>query len=401
VSVKNLGRWLKRGLIVLVAILVLFVIVRAWLPKPVSVEWAEAARGPMQVTVDEDGQSRVEDRYVVSAPLSGSLARIELEPGDLVKQADTVARIVPLPPPLLDVRTRETTQAQLAAALASQKQVASQIERARASLELAKTDAARDRTLFARGAISRQELEQSLLRERTAAAELESARFGSRVASHEAEMARAALRHLSAGKRDESEQLMVPAPVSGRVLRIQQKSEGVVQAGTPLLEIGDPAALEIVVDVLTSDAVRIRPGARVIVDRWGGAALDGRVKRIEPSAFTRVSALGVEEQRVNVRIGLVDAKDKWASLGDGYRVEAKIVVWESADVVKVPASSIFRHDGSWALYAIEDGKARLTRIEVGERTPREVQSESGLEPGARVVIHPSDAVKDGTPVEPR
>jgi HlyD family secretion protein len=401
VSVKNLGRWLKRGLIVLVAILVLFVIVRAWLPKPVSVEWAEAARGPMQVTVDEDGQSRVEDRYVVSAPLSGSLARIELEPGDLVKQADTVARIVPLPPPLLDVRTRETTQAQLAAALASQKQVASQIERARASLELAKTDAARDRTLFARGAISRQELEQSLLRERTAAAELESARFGSRVASHEAEMARAALRHLSAGKRDESEQLMVPAPVSGRVLRIQQKSEGVVQAGTPLLEIGDPAALEIVVDVLTSDAVRIRPGARVIVDRWGGAALDGRVKRIEPSAFTRVSALGVEEQRVNVRIGLVDAKDKWASLGDGYRVEAKIVVWESADVVKVPASSIFRHDGSWALYAIEDGKARLTRIEVGERTPREVQIESGLEPGARVVIHPSDAVKDGTPVEPR
>jgi HlyD family secretion protein len=398
--VKRFARWAKRLILIGLAAALIAAIVRAWLPKPVPVETALVERGPLRVTVDEAGQAKIKDRYVVSAPLSGSIARIELEPGDEVERGQTLARILPVLSPLLDDRSKRSAQAQLAAALAAQKQSSAQIERARASLEFVEVDATRSKQLFEKGTIPRHDHEQALLRQRTSRAELDSARFGSRVADHEVEMARAALRRLSTSAA-QGEQLDVPAPVGGRVLRVLQKSEGVVQAGQALVELGDPAALEIVVDVLTSDAVRTRPGASVIVERWGGAPLEGRVQRVEPSAFTRVSALGVEEQRVNVRIDLIEPRAKWRALGDGYRVEAQIVVWESDSVIAVPASAVFRHEGDWALYVVDGQRARLTRVTLGEGTPRQVQVLAGVEPGQQVVIHPSDRVREGVEVAPR
>ena len=390
-------RWTKRGLLLLLVLVVIALIVVAAMPKPLPVDVAVVEQGPMQVTIDEDGYARVKDRHVVSAPLSGSLARIELDPGDEVKQGAVLARLVPLAPPLMDERTKSGAEARVAASVAGQKQVKAQIERAKATLEFAKAEAKRVRELADQGAIPRQQLETALLNERTAAAELDSLKFGARVATSEIEMARAALGRLSS-KGDPDEQLEIPAPVTGRILKVMQTSEGVVQAGAPLLELGDPQALEIVVDVLTADAVLITPGATVTVDRWGGDSLDARVRLVEPSAFTRLSALGVEEQRVNVVVDLIAPRETWSSLGDGYRVEAHIVVWEGDSVVKLPASAVFRQDGSWAVYRVEGEVAHLQLVEIGQRNGREVQILKGVEAGARVIIHPSDRIVEGVKV---
>jgi len=394
-------RWLRRVLLFVLFAGVVGLIVFAALPKPVPVDVVPVARGEMVVTVDEDGRSRVKDRHIVSAPLAGNVARIELDPGDEVKQGSVVARIVPLAAPLLDVRTKGQSQARVAASLAAQRQSRSQIERAQAALEFAKTNAARVQELHRRQVATPQQLEQALLEARTTAAELESARFAARVADYELEMARAALGHLSGKAPAKEDQLEVPAPVTGRILKVIQESEGAVQAGAPLLEIGDPQALEIVVDVLTSDAVRIEPGNRVNVDRWGGPTLDARVRLVEPSAFSRLSALGVEEQRVNVIIDLVAPREQWKELGDGYRVEAHIAVWEAQNVVHVPTSAIFRHDSGWAVYRVEGDIARITSVKLGERNPRVVQIVEGLAPSARVVVHPSERVRDGIRVVAR
>jgi HlyD family secretion protein len=221
------------------------------------------------------------------------------------------------------------------------------------------------------------------------------------VADHEVAMARASLTRLRPGAVRRGEELSVAAPVSGRVLKVHRDSEGAVQAGAPLLEIGDPAALEIVIDVLTSDAVRIRPGAAVRLDRWGGPPLDGVVRRVEPSAFTRLSALGVDEQRVNVLVDLTSPKAAWATLGDGFRVEASIVVWEDAQVVQVPPSALFRRGEAWAVFRLEGGRAHLTEVTLGERNAAGVQVRAGLAPGMTVLLHPSDQIVDGARVAAR
>jgi HlyD family secretion protein len=389
--------WTKRAIYIGLGVLFVGAVISAWMPKPLPVEAAPAARGAMRVTVDEDGQARVKDRYVVSAPLAGSLARIELDPGDTVKQGQVLVRIAPVQPALLDTRTRVSAEARLAQALAAQKQSQVQIERAQTNFEQSKTELERSKQLFERGAGARQALEQAEINERRTGAELDSQKFGARVADFEVDMARATLVRLP-GTRGSGSQLEVPSPVAGRVLKLMHKSEGVVQPGTQLLEVGDPAALEVVVDVLTSDAARIPPGAPVTLDRWGGAPVEGRVRRVEPSAFTRLSALGVEEQRVNVLIDLTSPRETWAALGDGYRVEAHIVVWQSGDVVRVPASAVFRGDNGWALFKIDGGVARLVPVEVGQRTTRVVQIVKGLSGGEQVVVHPGDKITDGVKV---
>lgn len=389
-------------LLVLLTLAVLALLIIAWLPKPVEVDVAQVTTAHLRVTVDEDGQARVKDRYVISAPLTGSLARIELDPGDTLQQGQVIARIVPVLPPLLDERTRTSAQAQVAAAQAAKRQAQAQIERAKANLQFAQGEATRQAELLKQGTTSRVQTEQAELARRTASAELDSAHFTERVANFEIEMAQAALRRLSAhGAQARGEQLDLPAPVAGRVLKVFHESEGVVQAAIPLLEVGDPSALEIAIDVLTSDAVRIAAGAIVVLDRWGGPQLEGRVRRVEPSAFTRVSSLGVEEQRVNVLVDLISPSDSWKALGDGYRVEAHIVVWEEENVVQVPASATFRHGQGWAVYALEKGKARLCEVEIGQRTGAAVQILNGLNPGGTVIVHPSDRVADGVTVEPR
>ncbi len=394
-------RWLRRGLLLSFGAGLALAIALAWMPRPVPVEIAQVESGSLRVTVDEDGQAKVKDRYVVSAPLGGSMVRIDLEPGEVVSQGQVIASIVPSMPPLLDERTRQSTEARLASALAAQRQAQAQTERTRAAFEFAETDGARTRELFQRQSVARATLDRALFAERSARAELDSSKFAGKIADHEVEMARATLRRIGATKRGVADRLDVTAPVAGRILKVLHESEGVVQPGAPLVELGDPATLEITVDVLTSDAVRIAPGARVDVTRWGGEALEGRVRRIEPSAFTRLSALGVEEQRVNVQIDLVSPRDRWQRLGDGYRVEVQIAVWESERVAKVPASAVFRRGQGWAAFRVEAGVARLTPLEIGHRSSREVEVVRGIEPGARVIVHPSDRVAEGVEVAQR
>lgn len=397
---RRLYRWLKRGLGLGLGASGLLLIARSLMPDPLLVDLAEVARGAMEVTVDEDGKARVKDRYVVSAPIGGQLGRIELEAGDDVQEGDVVARIVPLEPPLLDERSRSAAEARVAAGLAARQRATAQIERAQAELTFAKGEITRYERLATQRVVSQQRLEQSRLQLRTASANLESARFAQRVAEHELGMARAALGRLGRlGRgRDPLEALEVPAPVSGRVLQVLRESEGAIPSGAPLLEIGDPTALEIVVDVLTQDAVEIRAGAKATIDRWGGPPLEARVRRVEPSAFTRMSSLGVEEQRVNVVLDLVEEPKVWAALGDGYRIEAHITVWQRSDVIKVPASSVFRNDGGWAVFRVDGKVAHRVPVEIGRRTGREVEILRGLEAQAVVVVHPSDKVQPGVSV---
>jgi len=391
---------LRRAGMLLIALVVLFTIVKAWMPAPVAVEIMEAKRGPMLVTVDEEGRTRVKDRYVVSAPLLGNLARIELRPGDTVEPGTVVARLVPLAPPLLDARSRVEAEARVAAAAAARKQGYASIDRARTALAFAENELTRQRGLSTSGAIAPSVVERAELEARTMRENLASAEFGARVADHDLQMAQAVLGRLG-GSHVQDDQLDLTASVRGRVLRVIQQSEGVVQPGTPLLEIGDPAALEIVVAVLTSDAVHIEPRARVQIERWGGSKpLAAHVRLIEPSADTRVSALGVEEQRVNVLVDLDAPQAQWARLGDGYRVEARIAVWESKDTLSVPASAVFRRTGSWAVFKVNDGVARVVSIDVGERSPELVEIKSGLQAGDRVVGHPSERLADGMAVVP-
>ena len=391
-------RILKRVVYSVLGLSIVAAIVIAWMPRPVAVEIATVTRGPLRVTVDEDGQARVKDRYIVSAPLAGRLGRIELEPGDTVRRGAIVARIAPAAPALLDERVQTTANARLQQTLAAQRQAKIQVADAQARFDHAVVEEARQRQLLDHGAGTRQAAEQAELSRERATHERDATRFATQVADYEVEMARAALDRMP-GARSGGTPLDVPAPIGGRVLKVVHKSEGVVQPGAQLLEIGDADALEVVIDVLTSDAARIQPGAKVTVDGWGGPTLNGRVRRIEPSAFTRLSALGVEEQRVNLLVDLTSPRTDWTALGDGYRVEAHIVVWEAPDVLKVRTNALFRHEEGWAVFRIDGRVARLTKVDLGQRTATEAQITRGLDAGQRVVAHPSDRISDGIKVK--
>lgn len=395
-------RWIKRGLVLVFVVAVAAMVVVAWMPKPLPVETAQVQRGELTVTVSEDGRSRVKDRFVVSAPLSGKLARIELHPGDEVVEGAVIARIVPVATPLMDVRTREQAEAKVAASLAGTKQARAQIVRAKAALAFAEQQVEELRPLVESGVESKVVLERSMLDERTRAAELTSAEFAARVAGHELRMAESALGRINGddGEKGDQpgEQLEVTSPITGRVLSVTQASEGVVPAGAPLVEVGDPSALEIVVDVLTRDAVQIEHGAPATIERWGGEPLQANVRLVEPSAFTRLSSLGVEEQRVNAVLDIVQPYEDWRSLGDGYRVEAKITIWRADDVLWVPSSALFRHEDGWAVFVVRDELAALAPVQVGRRNGLQAQIESGVEVDDRVILHPSDRVEDGTMV---
>jgi len=370
-------------------------------PRAVPVDLAQATRGALVVAIQESGMTRVKDRYVVSAPVSGRISRLALEVGDPVKEGDALAEIAPVVSPLLDARTRAEAEAHLGAAESAQGQARAQMARATLASELAQQDLERSRKLAAAGSIASQALEQAEFAARMRAEEVSSAIFSSKVAAEEARVARVTLGKDSDGA-GRDRHVDVLSPIAGTVLRIQQKSAGVVQAGASLVEVGDPKGLEAVVDLLTTDAVRVQPGTQTVIDGWGGGQpLAGRVRRIEPSAFTRPSALGVDEQRVNVVIALTDPPGQWAALGDGYRVEARFVLWESPDVLKVPQGAVFRYREQWAVFCVEGGSARLVPVQVGHRGESEVEIVSGLAPGARVAVHPGDRVKDGVRVEAR
>ncbi|HSQ69671.1 MAG TPA: HlyD family efflux transporter periplasmic adaptor subunit [Steroidobacteraceae bacterium] len=383
------------------------VAVLAWLfrPQPVAVDLATASRGALRVTVSDEGETRVRDVFVVSAPVPGLMRRIELEAGDQVVADQTiVARIEPSDPSFLDRRSEAEARAAVRAAEAARAHAGAELRRAEAERDFAESELKRYEGLAAANTVSLSDLDAARRRARTAVAAVQEARAGLRVRDSELEQAKARL--LAPGTaRERSEDcdcVLVRSPVSGRVLRVRHESESVVSSGTPLVDIGDPLRLEIVADLLSTEAVKVEPGQRVLIDSWGGdGALEGVVRRVEPFGFTKVSALGVEEQRVNVIIDFTEPPERWQRLGHGYRVEPRIVLWESDDVLKVPLSSLFRSGERWAVFVARGGRARLTEVGLGHENGLEAEILGGLEEGALVVLHPSDRVSDGERIEQR
>jgi HlyD family secretion protein len=370
-------------------------------PRAVPIDEGRAESGTLVVAIEETGVTRVKDRYVVSAPTTGHVSRLLLEAGDTVREGEVVAEIAPALSPLLDERARAEAEARLGAALSALGQARALTARAGVAKELAEQELLRTKRLADNGSLPRQALEQADFGARMRSEELSSAEFASKVASEEVRVARIALgRDVPSSSR--SRHVDVLAPVSGRVLRVHQKSAGVVQAGAPLVEVGDPRALEVVVDLLTTDAVQVQPGTPVVIQGWGGnQALSGKVRRIEPSAFTRPSALGIDEQRVNVVVALVDAPERWSALGDGYRVEARLVLWRAEHVLQVSQGAIFRHGDGWAVFRVRASVAELVPIRIGHRGETKVEVLAGLAPSDVVAVHPGDRVKDGVHVEAR
>ncbi|MET0411780.1 MAG: HlyD family efflux transporter periplasmic adaptor subunit, partial [Polyangiaceae bacterium] len=370
-------------------------------PAPVPVDVAAALRGPLLVAVEESGVTRIKDRYVVSAPVAGELARIWLDPGDELQKGDVIARIAPALPPLLDERTRREARARLSAAVSALGQSRAQVGRATTAKELAERELNRDMMLALKGSIAPQGLDRTAFEARMRADELASATFAARVAEEEVRRARAVLEEADTAQ-GETETADIPSPVPGNILKVLQRSAGLVAPGTPLFEVGDLARLEIVVDLLTTDAVQVEPGTSAEIIDWGSPrVLHGEVLRIEPSAFTKLSALGVDEQRVNVVITLTDPRERWLALGDGYRVRARIPLWRSPEVTKVPIGALFRHGDGWAVYRVEGRTAKLASVEVGHRGETEAEITSGLGPGELVAVHPGDRVAHGVRVEAR
>jgi HlyD family secretion protein len=367
-------------------------------PTTMEVDVAAVTRGRLQVTVDENGETRVLDRFIVAAPLSGRVQRIELEPGARVNRGSVVATIAPSASPLIDSRMHAELAAAAAAASTAVGQATAERERAAALLERTETTLHRQETLVQAGAISRDELDATRTAMKSAQSVLRAAEFAVARAERERDVATARLRTPAA----RGSAIEVRAPVDGVVLRRLHESEAVVPSGEPLLEIGDPQRLEIVADLLSTDAVRVAAGDAVEIDRWGGqGVLQGCVRRVEPSGFTKISALGVEEQRVNVIIDFADAGTAARALGDGYRVEVRITTWDRPDVLKIPLGSLFRRGSDWAVFAVRDGRVRVQEIVVGQRNGEDAEILRGLSEGEFVVVFPPDTLADNSRVTMR
>lgn len=361
-------------------------------PTPVLVEVSKATRGPMRVTVDEDGETRAHDRFVIAAPIPGRMLRVELEEGDSVRENQVVAIIEPLP---LNQQQREEVLGRVASAEAAKRQADARAEHAREDYEQSRRDRQRAEQLAREKVISAQALEQARNAEITSGDELQAARFNALAAASDVKVARAGL--VGIGDRTAPRKVIsLHAPIAGRVLRVVEKSERVVQAGAPLVVLGDPAAIEIVTDVLTNDAVNIKPGATAFLEAWGGDhPLRAKVRLVEPAGFTKISALGVEEKRVNVIADFIDPAD---GLGDGFRVETRIVTWESPDILKIPASAAFRERDGWSVFVLDNGRARRHAIEIGHRNQTEAEVLSGITVGEDVILHPSNQLREGVRV---
>jgi HlyD family secretion protein len=378
-------RWLPYVLGAILAALILL----GLRPSAIPVETARVASGALRATVSEEGKTRIRQRYVVAAPVSGQLRRIPFKPGaEVVSGVTVVAVIDPLPASPLDERNR---------ALAEARRDSTRIvlEKSRTSHELARKEMHRISQMFDSGTVSPQDLESAQMRETAAARDVAAAEGALRQV--EAELAVA----------DGTGGATTPAPVevkanaSGRVLRVFQESARAVMQGTPLLEVGDPADLEVVVEMLSRDGAAIAAGAAVSLEQWGGTVpLEGKVRLVEPAAFTKISALGVEEQRVNVVVDITTPLEQRRSLGDNFRVEARVITWESASALKVPVSGLFRQGQNWAAFVVRDGKAKFVPVKAGRSSGVEIQIIEGLKEGDEVILYPGDRVHDGQRVSP-
>ena len=369
------------------------------MPRPVPVETTAVTKGRFVATVDEDGKTRVRERYVVAAPLVGRSDTREAESWRQRGRRRYRCHHHAAAGALLDPRSRREAEERLGTAEAAL-QAQQGNGRARAGqANQAKTDLDRARTLVTQGAATMQALERAELMQRVADRDLRAAEFQDHAASHEVEQAKALLTRYQDSADAQIERWNITAPVSGVVLRVVQESETVVQSGAPLLEIGDPRDLEIVTDVLSVDAVEIRLGADVTIEHWGGpGVLSGRVRRIEPAAFTKISTLGVEEQRVNVLIDVLSPREQWAGLGDGYQVDTRITVFTQDDTAIIPSGALFRRGDSWSVYVVDDGHAQLRAVDLVRRSGRFAAVSKGLVPGDRVIVYPSDQISPGVRV---
>ncbi len=454
----HLFRWIKRLLWLCVLAGIVAAVGYGFMPKPFPVDTARVTRGSLTVTVSEDGKTRVRDRYVISSPLAGRLHRIKVRAGDPVNvplldepltdgvgalqldkssangnghgsesiattispgatAATELAIIDPIDPSLLDVRQIVQAELRVKALDTAIQSSAAAREKANVALEWAKTDLDRRKGLVGKGANSKQEQEDAEMLVRARTEDLNIAKFGEVTAKYERDLARAALLRSKPLQADEVEkwQLRLQSPITGVVMRVMQVNETIVQQGTPLLEVGDPRDLEVDIEVLTTDAVRIRPGQTVRLKHWGGERpLTARVRLVEPSGFLKLSALGVEEQRVHVIANFEDPYSDRPTLGDGYRVEAEIIIWEKADVLKVSTGALFRDKAAqesaapqdsrgdiWAVYVVENGLAHKRRIKIGRRNGLEAEVLEGLSEADQVIVHPSDRIHDQIPVQPR
>jgi len=398
---KNSVQWRRRVFLTVLALVIITGLYFGFRSQPVAVDLGVATRGPLRVTVEQEGRTRVIDRYVIFAPVAAYAQRIELEVGDNVTKGMPLVRLEPLRAEVLDARQRAAAVARVAAAKAAVRAAQQNEKAAMSDAELARKELVRIRALRAERYVTQEAEDRAAAEVERSGARLRSAQFAVDTARYEMEAAQTALR-FAAEPDIATTPITVRAPVTGSVLKIPRKSEGVIASGQALMEIGDPRALEVEIDVLSADAVRLHPGTRVEFERWGGESkLQGKIRRVEPVGFTKVSALGVEEQRVWVIVDFTSPASRWRQLGDGYRVEASFILWEEDNVLQIPASALFRDGKDWALFAIEGDRAVKRAVQIGQRNGLHAQILSAVNEGDRVIVHPDDQVHDGVRVAVR
>jgi len=393
----------KHPVVVLMAVIILALLTWGFWPQPVMVESVAVTRGPLTISIDEEGRTRVQDRYVIAAPVDGVACRIQLKVGDAINQGQTLLYISPLESQVLDPRSRAEAKAREAVAESALRAAREEVRAAEASATFSNNELKRLQPLADKGIVSKEALDKAVMEVRTHEAAKRSATFNVEVARYELEAARTVLKYSAATASGEpAERVPVRSPVTGKVLKVPHECEGPVKTGAPLLEVGDTTRLEVEVDVLSTDAVKIQQGMKVFFERWGGeGSLQGVVRNVEPVGFTKISALGVEEQRVLVIVDFTSPEERWVRLGDGYRVDARFVLWQDNNVLQVPASSLFRFQENWAVFVNDNGLADLRQIKIGRRNGLFAQILSGLQEDELVVNHPSDKVEDGIRLKER
>jgi len=399
---KHLNRPGPRILIGSIIIIILIAIFFSVRTPPIEVDTAEAIEAPLLVTIDDEGETRVRDMFVVAAPINGHLLRVDLEAGDQVVAGQTVvARMMPAQPDFQNPRSEAEIQARIRGLKANVQSSAARISQARADRALAAANFERTDAIFKRGFATKTAHDAARAARDSSAAQVTEALQAQESAQFELNAARASLMGPSISNMG-GNALDITSPESGSVLRVTQESETLLTAGSIIMELGDPLDIEIVTDLLSRDAVKIKPDSDVLIDNWGGdQPLKGKVQRIEPFGFTKISALGVEEQRVNVIIDFVDPQTAHARLGHGYRVIVRLVEWSGEKILQVPISALFRDSGIWSVFEMDAGKARLVPVKVGRMNDEHAQILEGLEAGASVILHPSEKIDDGTKVSLR
>lgn len=393
-------RWLIiSGIVAAVVLLIVY----GFLPKPVNVVTSNVKRGMFADVVEEEGKTRVKERFVISAPVAGYMRRVMLDAGDAVKKGQVVVELEPLRSVVLDPRSRAEAEAAVSAAEAALKAAEENLKAAVAEAQYAASNLDRIQDLFKESLVSQDKLDNAEREAKRTEAIRLSSEADVRVARFELDKAKSAL-HYSAAERGTSGNhiVTVRSPSDGRVLKLHRESEGTVTAGEPLIDIGDPSYLEVKVEVLSDSAVRISPGTRVIFERWGGQfPLEGIVRTVEPEAFTKISSLGVEEQRVLVIADFTSTPENLLELGDGYRVEARFIIWEGKDILQVPANALFRKDSAWSVFTVDNGRARERNVNIGHQNGLAAEILSGLNEGEEVILYPDESIRDGAKVKKR